>query len=83
MSSPLEISVLKQVMVKPVAWKLVEHMDSLYTLEFTYSSPDRGGWSEVRTRRGEVKRYKTSNAVLSDIKRVQDSAVIYANFSAI
>lgn len=77
MASPLEIAGLQKVMVKPVAWRLIEHMDEMFTLEFTYVSPDRGEWAEVRTRRGEVKRYKSSNASISDIKRVQKDAVIY------
>lgn len=64
-------------MVKPFAWRMIEHMDELFTLEFTYVPPDRGEWAEVRTRRGEVKRYKTANAALSDVKRVQLEAVIY------
>lgn len=77
MASPLEISGLQKIMVKPVAWRLIEHMDEMLTLEFTYVAPDRGEWAEVRTRRGDVKRYKSSNAVFADIKRVQKDAVIY------
>lgn len=77
MSSPLEISGLMKIMVKPVAWRLIEHMDGMLTLEFTYVATDRKDWAEVRTRRGEVKRYKSSNAVFADIKRVQKDAVVY------
>ena len=66
-------------MVKPVAWRMVEHMDEMFTLDFTYVDPKRGEWAEVRTRRGEVKRYKSANAAIADIKRVQNDAVVYFN----
>lgn len=77
MASPLEISGLQQIMVKPVAWRLIEHIDDMLTLEFTHIAPDLGDWFEVRTRRGEVKRYKSCNAAIADVKRVQKDAVIY------
>lgn len=77
MSSPLEISGLQKIIVKPLAWRVVEHMDSTYTLEFTHLKPERDEWAEIRTRRGKIKHYKTMNAVISDIKRVQDQAVLF------
>lgn len=83
MSSPLEISGLQKIMVKPVAWRLIEHHDCSFTLDFTYVEPKRGEWAEVRTRRGDIKRYKTSNAALTDVKRVQLNAVVFVDFSTL
>jgi hypothetical protein len=52
-------------------------------LDFTYVEPKRGEWAEVRTRGGGVKRYKTVNAAMSDVKRVQLNAVIFTDFSGV
>jgi hypothetical protein len=78
MSSPLEISALQKIMVKPVAWRMTEHHDEAFTLEFTYVDPTRGEWAPIMTRRAGQKRYKTANAALRDIARVQAEAVIYS-----
>lgn len=83
MASPLEISGIQKVMVKPVAWRLIEHHDGSFTLDFTYVEPKRGEWAEVRTRRGDIKRYKTYNAAFSDIKRVQLTALVFTDFSSL
>ncbi len=80
MASPLEISGIQQVMVKPTAWRVIEHPDDTFSLDFTYVHPERGEWAEVRTRRGEVKHYKTMNAAVADIKRVQLNSVVFMCF---
>lgn len=80
MATPLEIAGLQKIMVKPTAWRMFEHPDGGCTLEFTYVSPERGEWAEVRTRRGEVKHYKTVDTAMADIKRVQPDAVVYVTF---
>lgn len=77
MATPLEIAGLQKIMVKPTAWRMVEHGDGSCTLEFTYVDPSRGEWAEVRTRRGEIKRYKHADTALADIGRVQPQSVIY------
>lgn len=78
MASPLEISSLQKIMVKPVAWRMTEHPDEAFTLEFTYVDPTRGEWAPILTRRSGQKRYKTADAALRDIARVQTEAVIYS-----
>jgi hypothetical protein len=78
MSSPLEISSLQKIMVKPVAWRMTQHLDETITLEFTYVDPIRVEWAPIMTRRAGQKRYKTADAALKDIARVQTEALIYA-----
>ncbi len=70
-----EIAALQKIAVKPMAWRMLNGMDGI-GLMFTYVDPERGEWEDVKTRRGVPKRYKTYNAAISDIKKVQDQAVI-------
>lgn len=77
MASPNEIGAIKKIMIKPIAWKVIEHLDNFFTIDFTYVEVDRGEWAEVRTRRGGIKTYKTINAVLSDLKKVDKSPIVY------
>ena len=78
MASPLEISSLQKIMVKPVAWRMTQHQDEAITLEFTYVDPTRGEWAPIMTRRAGQKRYKTADAAIKDIARVQTDAIVYA-----
>jgi hypothetical protein len=80
MSSPLEISSIKKIQVKPVAWRLVEHLDHTFTLHFTYLQPTLNEWQEVRIRGGMIKFYKSTTAAISDIRKVMSDAVIYTQF---
>lgn len=82
MANPNEISSLQRIMVKPLAWRMVEHADGEFSLDFTYVEPARLEWAEVMTRRGGRKFYKTANAALRDIARVQSEAVIYSFLQA-
>lgn len=79
MASPLEIAGLQKIMVKPQAWRLIEHLDGSITLDFTYVDPSRGEWASIMTRRTGLKRYKTADAAFRDVARVQSSAVVYAS----
>lgn len=84
MASSLEISSLQRFAVKPAAWRMLEHLDGTYTLEFTHIPLKQGGggeWAGVQTRRGELKHYKTANAALGDVKKVQADAVLIVSFS--
>ena len=82
MSSPSEISALQKIMVKPMEWNINKippgenYPKGSYNLLFTYVSPDRGEYEFVRTRRGDIKKYKTLNALFSDITKVQQDAQI-------
>lgn len=77
MASPNEIGMMMKIAVKPKAWRLVEHADGIYCLDFTYVEPSRGDWCEVLTRRSGRKWYKTASAALRDIARVHpDGAVV-------
>ena len=74
MSSPNEISSLQKIMVKPMSWKVLQSVDGTYTLQFTYVIADRREYAEVLTRRGEIKTYKGTKALLNDIASVQKNA---------
>jgi hypothetical protein len=80
MSDVNEISGLVKISVKPMAWRIIENMDKTYRLDFTYVSPSRGDWAEVRTSRGEVKTYRKIDTLVGDIKKVQLEPVIHAEF---
>jgi hypothetical protein len=79
MATPLTIATLRDHPVKPTAWQVIQHMDGVFTLKFTYGNPSRReDWGDILSRRGDVRRYKTSDAVLKDISRVQTEALIHA-----
>lgn len=78
MASGNEISTLQKIMVKPMTWKLIENIDGSYSLAFTYVSPEREEWANVQSKRGPAKAYKTADAALRDIARVQTEAHIMA-----
>lgn len=73
------IAGLQAISVKPMAWRIVSHLDGRWTLEFTYVEPGREPWVPVVTARGLQKIYSSANAALADIGRVQSQAVIYYN----
>ena len=77
MSSANEISVLQNIMVKPMSWRVLQSVDGSYTLAFTYVNPERSEYAEVVTRRGVIKVYKSVKAVIADISRVQQDSVVY------
>lgn len=77
MSNPNEIGTLQKIMVKPSAWEL-HHSGDVYWLRFTYDDPAKNpSWSEVVTRRGGRKEYKTADAALADIGKVSDFSLIF------
>jgi len=89
MASPNEIGGLREIMVKPTAWKLIESPDGNFILQFTFltdklekeglwgSWQNESGWADVITRRRGTKIYATSSSALRDIARVQEQAVVY------
>ena len=75
MSHPSEISAIATMAVKPMEWN-INKIPAGYNLLFTYVSPDRESYEFVRTRRGDIKTYKTLNALFNDITKVQQDAQI-------
>jgi hypothetical protein len=79
--NPVEISALKKIQVEPSCWKVEQQENGGFLLSVTYMQASEGAWQRIETRRGEVKRYKTADACLKDVSRVQKSAQIIASLS--
>jgi hypothetical protein len=75
------VSELQRIMVKPMAWRLVQDDKDRFWLFFTHVAVERGEWAQVQTARGETKVYKTVDAALRDVARVQLQAVVHTEFT--
>ena len=64
-----------------MSWKVLQSPDGTYTLQFTYVVADRREYANVLTRRGEIKTYKGTNALLNDISSVQKNANVHFFFN--
>lgn len=81
MANVNDIGSLQRIMVKPMAWRLLGQIDGTYRVQFTYVDPQRSEFCEVQTARGATKVYKTADAALADIAKVQAQAFIDARFA--
>ena len=68
-------------MVKPMSWKVIQSPDGTYILQFTYVPSIQSQFAEVLTRRGEIKTYKGTKALLNDISSVQKDAMVTFHFN--
>jgi hypothetical protein len=79
--STVEISALKKFQMEPQGWKMEQQDNGEFLLSVTYMQVSVDSWLQIETRRGDVKRYKTADACLKDVSRVQKSAQIIASLS--
>lgn len=83
MASTKEITTIQKIMIKPVAWRILQSPDNSFLLAFTYLQPDKDKWETVETRGGIHKQYKTSDAALKDIARVQTVSTVFCFLNAV
>ena len=76
-----EIGVLKlisdQRSMQPQSWRIFETTKNQYQLEFTYMINENPEYLAVHTARGEIKVYKSLNAVFNDISKIQPNALVH------
>jgi len=69
-----QISTLAAGQLQPLRWRITKSVDKKYQLEFTFAE---SVFENVRTRRNEIKQYKTLDSLIRDIERVQKDALIH------
>jgi len=75
------IATFQKIQVKPVQWIVRQDPDLTYWLLVTLVDPERGDFVTVTTARGKQKTYKTIQAVMADIARVQSDAMVSIHFT--